>query len=322
MQLHLTQLPELSPNCQAFPFVRQFLNRSAYLGINVLKDNDITVLDCGVHVSGSWEAGRLYASVCLGGLAEVELHWSGYKDFSWPAVEVRTDHPLRACLASQYAGWPIKTGQKLAMGSGPGRAIVHRGEIFKKLGYKDNSQTAIICLESETLPTAEALRQISDLCQCDPQSLYILVAPTASLVGSVQVSARALETGLSKLMLLGYDLGNIISGWSTCPLAPVGNNTLQALGRTNDAILYGASVYYSLRDDDKALELLVKQVPSSFSRDYGQPFEKLCQGYENFYDLDPLTYSPAEVWLNNLNTGNTFHAGAVNTDILRRSFCL
>ncbi|WP_407307742.1 methenyltetrahydromethanopterin cyclohydrolase [Desulfosporosinus sp. SB140] len=320
MQLHLNQLPELSPNCQAFPFVEQLLTKKVQLGINVIEQHGITILDCGVEVSGGWEAGILYASVCLGGLAKVKLHWSSFKDFCWPSVEVITDHPVRACLASQYAGWPIKNGKELAMGSGPGRSIVHAGEMFERLGYKDNSDTAIICLESETLPTDDALKHILNLCQCDPKSLYILVAPTASLVGSVQVSARALETGLSKLMLLGYDLGKIISGWSICPLAPVAGDTLRALGRTNDAILYGSTVYYHLRDDDKNLKLLVKQVPSSFSRDYGQPFEKIYQSCGDFYDLDPLTFSPAEVWLNNLNSGNTFHAGTINIDILRQSF--
>jgi len=36
----------------------------------------------------------------------------------------------------------------------------------------------------------------------------ILVASTASQVGPLQIAARAVETGLHKLMELGYDLSN------------------------------------------------------------------------------------------------------------------
>jgi methenyltetrahydromethanopterin cyclohydrolase len=311
---------ELSPNCQAFPFVEQLLTKSVQLRINILKRNRVTILDCGVEVPGGWEAGALFASVCLGGLADIEIHWSDIKGFRWPSIEVITDHPVRACLASQYAGWPIQDRGKLVLGSGPIRSIVHSGNVFEKMDYHDNSDTAIICLESEALPTNETIENIIEICKCDPKSLYVLVAPTASFVGSVQVSARALETGLSKLMLLDYDLSKILSGWSNCLIPPLACDNLQALGRTNDAILYGSTVYFNVQDDDSNLESLIEFIPSSFSKDYGLPFENILQRCGNFYDLDPFIFSPAEVWFNNLNSGNTFHAGDINMNILRQSF--
>lgn len=321
MFLPLSQLPELSPNRQAFPLVEEFLARSELLRIKVHKQNGVTVIDCGVHVSGGWEAGILFASVCLGGLAQVKLHWLDFSGLRWPAVEVVTDHPIRACMASQYAGWPIKNGELLAIGSGPGRAIVHEGGLFETLGYEDHSETAIICLESEELPTEEVVQYILEECQCDPTNLYILVAPTASQVGSIQIAARALETGLSKLMELGYNLGKIVSGWGICPVSPVACDNLSALGRTNDAILYGSTVLYNLRDEER-LDSLVKQVPSCSSREYGRPFVEVYRECGNFYDIDPLLFSPAEVWLCNLNNGRSFHAGSLRPDILRYSFGL
>jgi len=321
MFLPLSQIPELSPNRQAFPLVKELLIRSAVLRIEAHKQIGVTVIDCGVHVSGGWEAGVLFASVCLGGLAQVKLHWSDFSGLRWPAVEVVTDHPIRACMASQYAGWPIKNGKLLAMGSGPGRAIVHEGGLFETLGYEDHSETAIICLESEELPTAEAVQYILQECQCDPRNLYILVAPTASQVGSVQIAARALETGLSKLRELGYNLEKIVSGWGSCPVAPVACDNLSALGRTNDAILYGSTVLYNLRDEEP-IDSLVKQVPSCSSKEYGRPFGEVYREYGDFYEIDPLLFSPAEVWLCNLNSGRSFHAGSLRPDILRYSFGL
>ncbi len=320
MVIPLRQLPELSPNRLALPLVKEFLSRSEQLQIKVHEQKGVTVIDCGVHVQGGGEAGSLFASVCLGGLAQVKLHWLDFNGLRWPAVEVVTDHPVRACLASQYAGWPINNGKLLAMGSGPGRAIIHEGGMFEMLGYEDDSETAILCLESEELPNEEVVRHILKECQCDPTKLYILVAPTASQVGSVQIAARALETGLSKLMELGYDLGKIVSGWGICPLPPVACDNLSALGRTNDAILYGSTVLYNLRDDDNTLVSLVKQVPSCSSREYGRPFVEVYKEYGNFYDIDPLLFSPAEVWLCNINSGRSFHAGTLRPDILRYSF--
>ncbi len=140
MFIPLSQLPELSPNRLALPLVKEFLSRSELLKVKVHKQNGVTVIDCGVHVQGGGEAGSLFASVCLGGLAQVTLHWLDFHGLRWPAVEVVTDHPVRACLASQYAGWPIKNGKLLAMGSGPGRAIIHEGSLFKILGYEDHSK--------------------------------------------------------------------------------------------------------------------------------------------------------------------------------------
>ncbi|MDP4127935.1 MAG: methenyltetrahydromethanopterin cyclohydrolase [Bacillota bacterium] len=313
---------KLSPNNLAFPLMTEFLSKSEQLRIKVHNQHGTTLIDCGVHVQGGWEAGILFASVCLGGLAQVKQHWVDFDGLRWPAVEVITDHPIRACMASQYAGWPIQNNRCLAMGSGPGRAIVHEGVLFKKFGCEDQSDTVIICLESEELPSEEVVKYILEKCHCAPTCLYILVAPTASQVGSIQVAARALETGLSKLMELGYDLDKIDSGWGICPIPPVACDNLSALGRTNDAILYGATVLYNLRDDDQALESLVKKIPSCSSREYGQLFGDLYKKCGNFYDIDPMLFSPAEVWLSNINSGNSFHAGSLRSDILRTSFGL
>lgn len=314
------QPSKLSPNQQAFPFVNEFIQRSELLRVSIHTLNEITVIDCGVQVQGGWEAGALFASICLGGLAQVRIHWSDFNGLNWPAVEVVTDHPVQACMASQYAGWPIKNGKLTAMGSGPGRAIVHKGRVYEMNGCKDFSERAILCLESEELPTAEVAQYLLEEVGCDPKNLYILVAPTVSLVGSVQVAARALETGMSKLMALGYDLSKIDSGWGTCPIPPVAGDNLSALGRVNDGILYGSTVIYNLKDKDETLKGLVKQIPFCNSKEYERHFREIIEEGKDFYNINPFVFSPAEVWLCNLNSGFSFHAGAIRPDLLRDSF--
>lgn len=310
----------LSPNHAAFPLVQEVIRKKELLQVAVHKQAEVTVIDCGVLVPGSWKAGVLFAEICLGGLAEVTIHWADFDGFRWPAVEVFTDHPLQACLASQYAGWPLQDGELVAMGSGPGRAILHKGDVFKRIGCEDYSAIAILCIESEALPSEGVLQYLLRELRCQPQNLYILVAPTSSQVGSVQIAARALETGLSKLMELGYELKRIDSGWGICPLSPVAADPVKTLGRSNDGILYGSTVLYNLRDEDEVMASLVQRIPFCCSADYGRTFEEIYKENGGFYKIDPLVFSPAEVCLCNLNSGRSFRAGTLRPDRLRHSF--
>lgn len=322
MRVKLLDIPELSPNKGAMPFVQQLLANPEQLKIGSQKVKGATIIDCGAKTVGSWQAGLLFANICLGGMAQVNLHWADFSGLRWPAVEVITDHPVRACMAAQYAGWFVKKGKYSAMGSGPARAEVCNEVLFTEMGYSDSAETAVLCLESRKLPDEETVEFIVEKVGRKPENVYILVAPTASIVGSVQIAARSVETGLHKMMELGYDLSCIQSGWGICPIPPIGCDDLVSLGRTNDAILYGATVSYILQDDDEKLKALIKDVPSCSSKDYGLPFQELFSRYGNFYDIDPLLFSPAEVWLSNTETGSSFHAGQVRIDLLKKSFNL
>jgi methenyltetrahydromethanopterin cyclohydrolase len=224
-------------------------------------------------------------------------------------------------MASQYAGWAVKTDSYFAMGSGPARSVFANEDLIKELGYKDSSKTAVLCLESRKLPDEKTALWLAERCGVSPENLYILIAPTASPAGSVQIAARSVETGLHKLHELGYNLGNIESGWGIAPVPPVAKDDMVALGRTNDAILYGTTVHYTLEDEDANLEGLLPKVPSKESRDYGAPFAEIFAKYNhNFYDIDPLLFSPAKVILTNRKSGKSFSAGEIREDLLRKSF--
>ena len=104
------------------------------------------------------------------------------------------------------------------------------------------------------------------------------------------------------------------------PIPRVAKTDLRAIGRTNDCILYGGQAHYTIRAGDKELAELVEKVPASASRDYGTPFYDIFQRYEgDFYKIDPLLFSPAEVWLTSAESGRTFHAGRLNPEVLDAS---
>jgi len=279
------------------------------------------VIDAGVEVDGGIEAGLALSEICMGGLGNVATTPVQIAGQSHPGILVWTDHPAVSCMASQYAGWAISVGKFFAMGSGPLRAHARvERELFEKLGYEERADEGVLVLEGRALPTDEVAAWVAEKAGMQPVQLTFVVAPTASLAGGVQISARIVETGLHKMETLGFYVRRVVSALGTAPLPPVAKNDLRAIGRTNDCILYGGQARFTIRAGDDELRKLADQIPASASRDYGTPFYEIFQRYEgDFYKIDPLLFSPAEVWLTSSETGRTFHAGRMNAEVLEAS---
>lgn len=278
------------------------------------------VIDCGGAVTGSLAAGLLMARACLADLGEVAYVPCPVAGLGSPAVQVTTDDPVRACLASQYAGWQIQVDKFFAMGSGPMRALAAREELFRHISGKEESPVAVGVLETRKHPTEAVITNLVAKLPQSAEALTLLVAPASSLAGTVQVVARSVETALHKLHELKFDVTQVVSGYGVAPLPPVSPDELTAIGRTNDAILYGGSVVLWVRADDEQLEVLGPKVPSSASKDHGEPFAALFKRYGDFYKIDPLLFSPAEVEFRNLKTGRCHRFGRCEPGLLRRSF--
>ncbi|NDV19447.1 methenyltetrahydromethanopterin cyclohydrolase [Pseudodesulfovibrio sp. JC047] len=288
--------------------------------------NGTTVVDAGLSVTGSLEAGRLMGEACLAGCGTVG--WSEVRlgDAVYPGVRVVVDRPKAGCMASQYAGWALSldddgTGSSyFAMGSGPARMLYAHEPIFEHLGCSETADSAAIVLEGTSLPTETVAETVATACKVAPENLCMVIAPTASMAGSVQISSRVVETGMHKLHELGFDLDAVVSGYGTCPISPVAKNDLRGIGRTNDAVLYGGSVWYTVDCEDDAVERVIDMVPSGSSKDYGTLFYDLFKRYDgDFYKIDPMLFSPAKVTVNNIRTGRVFSAGSVNGELYARS---
>jgi methenyltetrahydromethanopterin cyclohydrolase len=279
------------------------------------------VLDCGVDAEGGLAAGKVLVELCMGGLGHVDFVPVLIDGEQWPAVQVWTDHPAVSCMAAQYAGWAVTSEGYFAMGSGPLRARARvETELFQKLGYAEDAARGVLVLETRTLPTGAVAGWVAAKAGVLPDAITFAVAPTASLAGGVQIVARVVETGLHKMDTLGFDVTRVVSAMGTAPLAPTAKNDLRAIGRTNDCVLYGGQARYVVRAEDDELATLAERLPSSNSADYGTPFYDIFKRYDNdFYKIDPLLFSPAEVWLTSATSGRTFHAGRLNPDVLRAS---
>ena len=279
------------------------------------------LIDCGVATAGGFEAGRRLAEVCLAGLATVSFTSVDVGGVWLPGVAVITDHPVAACLASQYAGWAIDPPGYFAMGSGPARSVARvERELYERIGCAETAESAVLVLEGRALPDEAVVRFVTEKCQVRAEGLRLLIAPTASIAGCVQVAARSVETGLHKMLEIGFDVRSVRSGAGVCPIAPVAKNDLRAIGWTNDCILYGSRAYFAVHADDAEVAAMVERLPASTSSDYGTPFyEIFTRAGKQFYKIDRMLFSPAQVVVNNLASGRVFRAGRLDPDVLKES---
>jgi methenyltetrahydromethanopterin cyclohydrolase len=284
--------------------------------------NGTRVIDCGAEAPGGFEAGRRFAEICMAGLGTVAYGPVVLEGRWLPALTVTTDRPAVACLAAQYAGWRVDRDGYFAMGSGPGRALIRAEELYDDLDWDENASAVVLCLETREPPPAEVADFIADRAGVPAAALTLLMAPTASVAGGVQIAARVVETALHKLHELDFDVRRVVAGFGSCPLPPVAGDDMEAIGRTNDAVLYGGQVHLTVEaDDDDALRDLVERLPASASSDYGEPFGKVLKGANfDFYAIDPLLFSPAQIRLTSVGSGRSFEAGRVNLEVLERSF--
>ena len=313
------------------PLVKHLIDNAdkLRLGVEVL-ENGCTIIDAGIKVPGGLEAGRIIAEICMGGMGTVSLNHSAYTNH-WPlSVNVHSGNPVLACLGSQYAGWSLSHEKYYALGSGPARAMATKlkdGQqepvetLYRELDYTDAFETTALVIENDAIPPLAIIEKVASACNIAPAKLTIIVTPTSSLAGGVQVVARVLEVAMHKAHALHFPLENIVDGSGSAPVCPPHPNFVKAMGRTNDAILFAGQVHLFVKGSDEAAEKLAKELPSSTSKDYGRPFAEIFKQYDyDFFKIDAMLFSPASVIVTAVDSGKTFRAGKLDNALLDLSF--
>ncbi len=316
----------LSLNKLTAPLVENLIVNAESLRLDISNLNDGTrIIDAGINAIGGIEAGRLIAEICMGGLGVVKLRAStNFHHWSWH-VDVHSSNPVMACLASQYAGWSLSHGEGKgafhALGSGPARTSGSNEPLFDELKYHDSTSKTCIVIEVDRIPPVELTSKIAKMCNVPNNELTVILTPTSSLAGTVQIISRVLETSLHKAHELHFPLENIIDGAGSAPLCPPSNDFLTAMSRTNDSILFAGQIQLFVEATDEDAEELANALPSSTSKDYGKPFGEIFKDVNyDFYKIDPMLFSPAKVSVSSLTTGHTFHAGKIDLDLLDKSY--
>lgn len=314
---------KLSVNRIAHNLVKRLCDSADEFGVIVKEaESGATLIDAGINAKGGFAAGQIITEICLGGLGKAGIHYKRIGDLELPSIFVYTDYPVISTLGSQFAGWQIKVGEYSAMGSGPARALsLKPKELYEKINYQDAEDLGVLVLETSKEPPEDALTKISWECGIDPGNLFLVLVPTSSVAGSVQISGRIVETGLHKLTELGFNPKLVTHGCGYAPIAPVHPKLAHAMGRTNDAIIYAGTAYYTVSyDNDEELKKLLEKAPASASKSYGKPFMEIFkEANYDFYKIDPGLFAPAVFVVNNSKTGKTFRAGKIDAEIFKRS---
>ena len=324
-------------NQLALNLVQKLINNEHYYSAKVHKlESGATVIDI---TNGSWNAGKLVGEICMGGLATVEFSTFNLNSHFFPAVNVYTSHPIISCLASQLAGWSVKLKKDVekdgimkkkvvfqSLGSGPARAKAKMEKLFEEIEYTDESDCAVIVFESREMPNDEVMSIISEKCKVNSENTYAVCAPTASLVGSIQVAARIVETGIHKLHEIKFPLDIISDGFGTVPIAPIAKDDFAAMGPPNDAMFAVGQTFYTInveKEREEEIFNLIKKAPASTSSSYGKPFNDIFKEAEyDFYKIDPGLFAPAIYTINNKKTGKTLTVGKIDEELLKLSFKL
>jgi methenyltetrahydromethanopterin cyclohydrolase len=319
-------VPGVSVNTRAAVLVDGFVAEAAVLKVGVTRgESGERRIDAGSAHPGSIAAGLRLAEICMGGLGRVDLVQSGTTP-RWPwTLVTRSSNPVIACLASQYAGWRLTHGEGkdafFALGSGPARALARREPLFEAIGYADKATQATLVLESDRPPPAPVVDKVARDCGVAAEALTVIYAPTQSLAGSTQVVARMLEVALHKAFELGFPVARIVDGAGAAPLSPPHPDFVTAMGRTNDAIIYAGRVQLFVTGPAGEARDLAARLPSDTSRDYGQPFAEIFKRVKgDFYAIDPMLFSPAEVIVTAIESGESFRGGHVDLSLLDASF--
>ena len=311
-----------SVNGLTAPLVAHLLNHADTLRLGVERHpSGATIVDAGIRSAGGLEAGRLITEICMGGLGRVSLQTStAFPHWPWQ-ISVHSCNPILACLGSQYAGWSLAHEKFFSLGSGPGRAMAGREELYKELDYRDQAEAACLVLESDKVPPQEVIEKVARDTGLAAERLTFILTPTRSLAGTVQIVGRVLEVAMHKIHALHFPLAHVVDGIASAPLPPPSPDFLTGMGRTNDAILFGGHAHIFVQGSDEAAAKLAAELPSSASRDYGRPFAEVFKSVNmDFYKIDPMLFSPAAVSVTAVESGNTFTGGRLDAGLLDQSF--
>lgn len=309
------------------PLVEAFVADTERLRVKVSTGpRGCRLVDAGASVPGGLEAGRRLTEICLGGLGQVTIVPTISSLGIWPySIQVGSTDPVTACLGSQYAGWALAGGEDdpnwFALGSGPGRATAAVETLYEELAYKDNASGIALVLEAASPPPESVVAKVMEATGVAADGITFLYAPTQSLAGATQVVGRVLEVALHKVHTLHFPLERVVDGIGVAPLSPPHPDFVAAMGRTNDAIIYGGRVQLFVTGDDTAAADLATHLPSRTAADYGAPFAEIFKRFGgDFYKIDPMLFSPAAVIVTNLDSGVSHHAGAIDLALLDASF--
>ena len=278
--------------------------------------NGARVMDAGVKVPGRLRCGPRAGRAVHGRPRPRRVHVAHDR---WRLVAGRrlcgpTIRP-KSCMASQYAGWAINPEGFFAMGSARcARRPASKRSCLQSWATRRTATRGVLVLEGRALPTEhggrhgwpprrvvargadlrrgahrEPRRRRAD-CRARPRN-------RASQDGNARLRRHARRQRDGN--------GAVADAGAKRHAGDRPHQRLHSLRRSG--AICGA------RRRRRTGRARRRACPASASADYGTPFYDIFKRYDNdFYKIDPMLFSPAEVWLTSATSGRTFHAGRLD----------
>jgi len=161
------------------------------------------------------------------------------------AVVSRSSHPVIGLSREPVCGLASTTAKARCVFRArlrAGAALARKEPVFADIAYRDKATARRWCWKADTR-RRRVVTKVAEDCGLKPAQLTFIYAPTQSSVGSAQIVARALEVAMHKVHELKFPLDRVVEGMAAAPLSPPHPDFVTAMGRTNDAIIYGGQVH-------------------------------------------------------------------------------
>jgi methenyltetrahydromethanopterin cyclohydrolase len=314
----------LSVNRLSASICRKMIDEANILNIRHTQfKNGAHLIDTGNKAKGGEQAGLYVTKICLGGVGNVSLTSTEVAGTVFQAVHVLTDFPVLSLLCQASGGYReamegwinFASGSYRAIASGPARALVHEPkELFEMTGYRDSADEAVVVLQSEQYPNEGVADILARRCHVKPENLYAVLSPLSSMSGLIQVTGRSVENAVVKLKTLNYNVSSVKHAVGIAPLPPMGSPRIVP----DDMLSYGSIVHlYILPEDGEDLRTIARKMPSRTSKSYGKSFTELIKEHGGLRGIDIDLFAPAEVYINNLKTGELLHSGETNVSLIK-----
>jgi len=318
-------MPAISLNKQSQAILNTLIQNAESLQVKVHKlSNGTRVVDAGVNVPGSLRAGLLISRVALGGLGEVTMTEEEYDGLNLPTVHVMVDQPALSLFCCQYPVPTIPLGAYKGIWSGPGKIHLRQPkQVFNLIDYSEPSKVAVFLVQSDQLPDSKVTSSLAKLCRVEPSQLSLVVVPTQSVAGAVQVAARVLEDPLGRAVkVLHYPLNRIKAMVGSAPLSPVYAGIWRKPGLTTDDMLFYASritFFIEARPSDD-LQNLAMNLTSAVLPRFGMSFYEMLKEVDFVFErLDSPSYASASITIYDMTSGRLYQAGRLHMDQIRKT---
>lgn len=286
--------------------------------------NGATVIDMGVHQPAGFQAGKYFTQVSLGGLGQLRFTKTKYGKYYIPCATMFVDHPHVAELAAHCAFLRVHHCGVEKNFSGPARAK-HHDDYSAATGYHDaGTKYAVVAYQIDYLPAEGLVAQLAEKVGVRPENLYLMVARTGTMTGSIHIAARNVEQTVPTLLDKGFPVASIVHAMGTAPILPPLDDEWDAYGRVNDALIYGQETNLWVDCEDEAITSLTDRLTMDQPGNgevYGRPFKEIFASCNNDWCQLPREWdAPSKVNFYNLRTGNSFSVGSHNKAVLLADF--